>query len=244
MGSNNVQSDGFVGQADETTGSDAFNAQSFLVNQILQQKWTVCVVQVKSVTGGGPTSTPPTVSVQPLVNQVDGQGQATPHGVINGVPVVRMQGGNGAVVVDPLEGDIGIMLVASRDISAVKNTQAQANPGSSRTFDPADGIYLGGILNKTPGPYFQITKDQIVGQFNQGNGFTINAEGINFQGVNMSIKASSSGLALTAGSASITVNNNGSIALVGTDITLNGKVWDTHTHAVSTAPGETGGPVG
>jgi len=228
MGSNDVQSDGFVGQANETTGADSFNAQAFLVNQIISGKWTVCVVKVTAVKGGGPTSAPPTVSVQPLVNQVDGQGQATPHGVINGIPVVRMQGGNGAVVVDPLEGDIGIMLVASRDISAVKNTQAQANPGSTRTFDPADGIYLGGILNKAPGPYFQITKDQIVGQFNQGNGFTINAAGISFTGVNMSIKASSSGLALTAGSASIAVN----------------KTWDTHTHPVSTAPGETGAPVG
>jgi hypothetical protein len=35
----------------------------------------------------------------------------------------------------------------------VKATQAQANPGSGRVFDMADGLYFGGFLNGTPTQY-------------------------------------------------------------------------------------------
>jgi len=58
---------------------------------------------------------PPIVSVQPLVNQVDGQGNPTQHGIINGVPVFRLQGGANAIIADPVAGDIGLLATASRD---------------------------------------------------------------------------------------------------------------------------------
>jgi hypothetical protein len=48
---------------------------------------------------------------------------------------------------DPQVGDIGVVVFASRDISKVKSTQAQANPGSARKFDFADGIYLGAVFS-------------------------------------------------------------------------------------------------
>jgi hypothetical protein len=156
-----IQSDGYLGKLDPTTPPNLFNSLSFLVNQIISGKWTITLALVKSVSGGGTSGQPVIVSLQPMVAMVDGYGNATPHGIINNVPAFRLQGGSSAFIVDPLVGDIGLLACASRDISAVKNNQAPANPGSFREFDPADGLYLGGFLNAEPTQYIQITADGI-----------------------------------------------------------------------------------
>jgi len=126
-----------------------FNILSFLIQQALGRVSTMKVVKVNAVTAD-PNGGPPTVDVQPLVNQLDGQGNATPHGTIFGIPVWRMQAGATAIILDPVIGDIGLLICADRDISAVKAAKAAANPGSLRRFDPADGVYLGAILGASP----------------------------------------------------------------------------------------------
>lgn len=214
-----IQQDGYMGQADPMTQTHIVNALKFFIQQVCNGNWTITIAEVKTVSGGG-VSAPAIVGVQPMVNEIDGYGNATPHGIINNVPVFRLQGGGGAFVVDPVVGDIGILACASSDISAVKNNKAPSNPGSFRTFDPADGMFICGLLNAEPTQYAQVTPDGI---------------SIVFPG-NISIKLSSSGITLQAGSASIVIATNGTV-------TINGLVWDTHTHAVTTAPGETGPPV-
>ena len=126
---NDLTTDGYIGREVETTSGDLFNTLSFLVNQVISGKWTVTLGLVKSVMGGG-IAAPPLVSVQPMVNQTDGQGNPTPHGIINNVPAFRLQGGTGAIIADPVVGDIGLLACAMSDISAVKQTNAPANPGS------------------------------------------------------------------------------------------------------------------
>jgi hypothetical protein len=65
-------------------------------------------------------------------------------------------------------GDIGLMVFASRDISAVitaATTAArnlQVTPGSARMFDYADGLYVGGCLNQMPQNYVQFAAGNIV----------------------------------------------------------------------------------
>lgn len=124
----------------------------FQIQQQIARIATTMTVKVIAVhaSGVGPTGT---VDVQPLVNQIDGRGQATPHGIIFGVPYCRIQGGENAVIIDPGVGDNGLVGFCSRDISSVKATRAQANPGSRRQFDWADAIYIGGMLNGTPTNY-------------------------------------------------------------------------------------------
>ena len=56
----------------------------------------------------------------------------------------------GFALIDPTQGDIGLAIFADRDISSVRANRAQANPGSYRRFDMADGVYIGGILNGMP----------------------------------------------------------------------------------------------
>lgn len=118
-------------------------------------------VQIVSCTNDGGLSPFGFVDVLPLVNQIDGNGNPTPHTTIHNFPYVRIQGGANAIILDPQAGDIGIALFASRDISKVKNTQAQANPGSLRQYDFSDGMYIGGILNGVPQQYIQFSPSGI-----------------------------------------------------------------------------------
>jgi hypothetical protein len=151
---------GYLGTMDVGSLSHEYNLLSFIVQQHIGQMATIELVQVKAVHGGGVAPTG-TVDVQPMVNQIDGAGNPTPHGVIYGVPYFRIQGGTTAVINDPLVGDIGLCAFSSRDISKVKSTGAVANPGSFARFDWADGLYFGAFLGKAPTSYVQTTSAAI-----------------------------------------------------------------------------------
>lgn len=148
-------SGGYIGQQDVADRSGDFNALSFLVKQALGKVNTAAIVKVVAVTNAGALSPVGFVDVQPLVNQTDGAGNAVPHGTLHNLPYFRLQGGSNAIIIDPQVGDIGIAVFANRDISSVKSGKGQANPGSSRRHDMADGIYIGGILNGTPTQFVQ-----------------------------------------------------------------------------------------
>ena len=122
--------------------SSEHNALDLMIRAMLSRVWTATIVQVRAVNAGALT-----VDVQPLVAQVAGDGTAVPHGTIHGAPFMRLQAGGSAILLDPVAGDIGIGLFASRDISSVKASRAAANPGSRRSHDPADCMYVGGLLN-------------------------------------------------------------------------------------------------
>lgn len=135
------------GQQDPADSVGGFNPHAFHINQRLARANTIKVVQVIAVNTDAFT-----VDVQIAVNQLDGQNNATPHGTIYSIPYGWIMGGTNAFQIDPAVGDLGVMAISDRDISAVKNTKAIANPGSLRKFSPSDGIYLFGIpaLNSAP----------------------------------------------------------------------------------------------
>lgn len=217
--SGGVQDDGYLGTVDPTTRENVLNAISSLVSQIINKKWTLTLGLVKAVHGGG-VGLPPTVDVQPMVNDLSGRDQPIEHKTIYGLPVLRLQGGDGAVIVDPKAGDIGLLAFASRDISSVVKNRAPSNPGSLRTFDPSDGMYVGGLLGAAPSRYIQIAEDRVSIVFSDA----------------VKIELSSDGVVVTAGASVLRVGSAGVV-------TINGIAWATHTHAVTTAPGETGPPV-
>lgn len=124
----------------------------FLARQMIAQMETMIPVSVKTVhAGSGSPPAPGTVDVQLLVSLLDGAGNQVKQGIVYGVPYVRPQGGPWAIVCDPAAGDVGIMITAARDISNLSNgvTQQQI-PGSGRQYSYSDGIYVGGVFNKTP----------------------------------------------------------------------------------------------
>ena len=149
----------FAGFQQLASGTDEYNQLDFVVRSILNRIGTATLVQVKKVTAVGEVAPVGFLDVSPMVAMIDGAGKTTPHGIIHNVPYFRLQGGTNAVIIDPVVGDIGIAVFASRDISSVKANKAPANPGSRRTFSYADALYLGGVLNAAPERYIRFKDD-------------------------------------------------------------------------------------
>jgi hypothetical protein len=143
--------------------ADDHAAMTFMTRQLLAKMQTVTLVKVLACTNAGGVTAVGTVDVQPLVTQLAGDGTATLYAPLFKLPYFRLQGGANALILDPQVGDIGMAGFCSRDISAVKKTKAQANPGSLRKYDFADGLYVGGFLNGTPSQYVQFAAGINVG---------------------------------------------------------------------------------
>ena len=212
---------GYVGFRSYQDIDSDFEAQSFLINSIINRLATTAVVRVVRVSNAGEVAPVGLLDVVPMVNQVNGDGDPTEHGVIHNVPYFRLQGGTNAIIIDPQVNDIGIAVFCSRDISAVKRTKATANPGSNRKFDWADALYVGGILNGVPTQYLRTSASGI--DITSPTAITMNAPSITIAGTNITI--------------------NGATAITGT-LTNNGHdVGSTHRHTSSGGVGVGGPPV-
>lgn len=139
--------------------SSDVGAVSAIVRAMMARMDTMKLVMVKKVTGGGEGNPAGTVDVQPLVQQIDGNGYGTDHGIVPGIPWSRLQAGKSGLICDPVVGDIGYVVAADRDTSKVRNTKAVALPGSRRRFKIADGVYAGSILGAAPTCYVLFTPD-------------------------------------------------------------------------------------
>jgi hypothetical protein len=167
------------GQLDPSDTSSGYNRDSFIIKQLLSLMSTAKPVVVKAVDTGAKT-----VDVQPLVKQLDGQGNATSHGVINAVPYLRLQSGKNAVIIDPVVGDKGLMVCCERDISSVFNTKGEANPGSYRKYDHADGVYITGLagMNDDPEQWVKFTNTGIEIADKNNNKLVSSSSGWQFTG--------------------------------------------------------------
>ncbi len=236
---------GYQGSQEPGSAAGEYSALSFLVQQILSRVSTATLVKVTSVTNNGGLSPVGYVDVQPLVNQVDGLGNSVPHGIVHNLPYFRLQGGANAVILDPQVGDIGMAAFGDHDLSAVQSTQAQANPGSGRRFDMADGMYFGGLLNGTPSQYVQFTTTGInvvsptkitctapVIEQDATTSYSINSPNIILNG----------SVSQGAGSYGGTSTWNGNLTIIGI-LKNNGKfVGSTHTHLENGAGNQTNPP--
>lgn len=176
--------EGYFGQRGITDSTSETNALQFLIRQALGEVRTAIPVKIIAVHGGG-VGAAPTVDVQPVVTQVDGQGNQTPHGIIYGLPVSRSQGGAAGIIMDPVVGDVGHMVISDRDTSALRSNEgSQSNPGSFRMHDPADGVYHGAMLNPvTPNRYINMNGPGITLSDEFGNTIITGAAGILINGV-------------------------------------------------------------
>lgn len=249
--------DGYSGQWNPQDSASDFNNVMFAIQQALGSVRTCGPVRVKKVdaTGIGPVGF---LDAEPMVNMLDGAGNAYPHGTIFKLPYFRLQAGGHALIIDPKPDDIGIALVADRDISAVKAARARANPGSFRRFSLADGIYIGGILNKAPEQWVHF-RDDGIHVFSPWR-ITLEAPSIVLEAETVEVNASES---TTVTTPTFTVNGNtvlngsitqgaggggGNVDLIGPmqvqqNVTGNGISLDSHTHSgVQPGGGNTGGP--
>lgn len=132
--------------------SNELTRWSFAFRAAMAEVSTAKPVQVIAVHGGGlgPVGR---VDVQPLVQQIDSDGNVVSLPVIYGLPYLRWQGGHSAVILDPSVGDIGLVCFCDRDVSSVISTASQSPPGSNRRFSLSDGFYVGATLNAVPTQY-------------------------------------------------------------------------------------------
>ena len=145
-----------VGQSNPFSDASEYNTLDFIISRALDDVQTVTVASVQAV-----NTSKQTVDVLVLVNLVTGAGISVPHGVISGLPYMRLQGGTSGIICDPVVGDVGIVVFGSRDLSGVIAAKGAANPGSSRRFSWSDGIFLGGILNTAPVQYVKLASGGI-----------------------------------------------------------------------------------
>ena len=206
-----------------------YNNIVFVINQTLAKMQTATIVKVMACSNAGGVSPVGTVDVLPLVNLIDGSNPPNPtkHTTIFGVPYLRIQGGANALILDPQIGDLGIAVFASRDISKVKSTKAQANPGSWRQYDWADAMYLGGLLNGTPSQYVQ---------FGSGGVTIVSPTAITLQAPSIALVG-----AVAQSGGDVTMAQNLTVA----DVTIgDGTSLHTHIHSGVTAGSDnTGEPV-
>jgi hypothetical protein len=126
---------------------EALRTQALILSLIKDIRTAIPVKVVAVHPGAG---TPPaigTVAVQPLVQAVDGAGKLWSLGVTYGASFCRIQAGATAIVVDPAVGDIGLAIACDRDISSVIAAAGLAGPGSARTHDVSDLVYLYSIVS-------------------------------------------------------------------------------------------------
>jgi len=217
-------------QSPSDTATD-YQVLQFLILQRLLKIQTATVVKVLAVTPAALGALGPlgTVDVLPLVDQVDGAGNAIPHVTLYGRPYVRLQGGANAIVIDPQVGDLGLMVFCARDISSVIVAKQSGPPASARAFSYADGIYVGGMLNGVPTSYLQWLDD---GTLNIVSPVAVN---ITAPEINVTGPVNITG----------TVNANGAIIDHTGEVTdALGKVLGTHIHSgVQTGGSDTGPPV-
>jgi hypothetical protein len=118
----------------------------FLMLSLIKDIRTAIPVEVVAVhPGSGTTLSIGTVDVQPLIQAVSGRGKNRRLWALEqtyGAKFCRVQAGNTALVIDPDVGDIGLAIVCDRDISSVVAAAGLAGPGSSRTHDISDLVYM------------------------------------------------------------------------------------------------------
>ena len=142
----------YVGPGRIVDGNSEYSRMKFVFEQLLDNVSTAIPAKVVSVSADGKR-----VDVQPMVNQLDGGGNAIPHGTVNGLLVWQYRAGVSAVLLAPAVGDCGRVVFCHSDISSVKASGEVANPGSLRKFDYSDGVYLGGLFGDEPEQYIRLS---------------------------------------------------------------------------------------
>lgn len=177
------------------TALNSFNTMTAMADKASARVSVAIPVKVVKVTGGAGALAPGgTVDVQPLVQQIDGYGNGTPHETVYGIPYHRYQGGDTAVIFDPRVGDVGYMIVADRDTSVVKKTLKSSLPGSRRRFSYSDGTYFGVYgSSEAPRQYIRSTDDGLEISDRYGNKIVMSASGIQLISSSGTIKATAGG---------------------------------------------------
>jgi len=193
-----------------SASANSLTSWSFAFRAAMAQVRTTIPVQVVAIHGGG-LAPVGRVDVQPLIQQTDSAGNVMALPVLYGLPYLRWQGGASAVILDAAINDIGLICFADRDVSAIIASGKQSAPGSNRRFSLADGFYMGATLNAQPTQYLWFDSDNGIKLISPN---PIQAIANNGASNPPTVTMNSSGIVLSFGGHSITINSSG-IAIIG-----------------------------
>ena len=144
------------GTGDIYQSSTPFNSNHQQVQKNIQEINTVFLAKIVAVKSSGVNGSK-TVTAQPLICQIDANGNKLTAPNLVEIPHYRIQAGTGALILDPVVGDIGVFVCAKRDISQIKNgTSDPQVPASFRSFNLADSIMIATIHTGTPTTYIHV----------------------------------------------------------------------------------------
>ena len=239
------------GIGDIYQATSPFNANNQQIASNIQKINTVFLAKILSVSTAGVGGTK-TVTAQPLICQIDANGNALPSPKLVEIPHYRVQAGAGAFVVNPHVGDIGVFVCAKRDISKIKNgVNDPQTPASFRSFDLADSIMIATIHTETASTYIYIDPDSGTIEIKAPESLTVNTAiaTINASGSTSinSPETTISGHVTIKGGLSVSGGEgaqvDGSISASG-DITSGNISLQSHVHSGVTSGGSnTGTPV-
>lgn len=134
--------------------SSEANALSYAFKKLLKQNTFIEMVTIESV-----DSDKKTCIIKPLVIGRSASGEQIEPELVYNIPYFRLQMGTSAVIMDPKEGDIGLLLVCDENTAGVKSTNGPAVAPTGQRHSRQYGIYLGGValLNSTPDEYIKFT---------------------------------------------------------------------------------------
>ena len=176
-----------IGDVYQSTSS--FNANNQQINSLLQKINTVFLARILSVKSSGVNGSK-TVVAQPLICQIDANGNALPSPKLVEIPHYRIQAGTGAIILDPIVGDIGVFVCCKRDSSGVKNgTTDPQVPASFRSFDLADSVMIATIRTGTPTTYIHINPETQTIEIKAPSSLTINTPSATLNATNATVNA-------------------------------------------------------
>lgn len=241
---------------DIAAANSEFNALSYMIETLINQNiCTADIVRVVNVTDGY-------VDVLPLITQVDAFDNAVQPAPLYHLPYRRVQGGRAALIIDPVVGDIGLAVYTKRDSSGlIKQQSVPSKPASFRTFNQADGFYIGGFLNQMPEVYLELTQEgtavlsapisvTIYSPDCEVNSSSFKVNTSDFE-VNAALIKLNAGSTQVSGMLNVVggisggggATMSGGITNTGGTVTSNGITLETHTHGgVQSGGSDTGGP--
>lgn len=168
--------------ANPTDYVDEYNGLIYIINSIISNRVRGAeIVKVIANNGDG------TIDVLPVIKNVDASGNAIQETPIFGVKYIEWQYGINAFQAEPAIGDIGLLIVCTKDTKNVKSGIV----GDLGSFELESGIYFGGLkgLNQPATQFIKMDENGIT--ITTPKSLTVNAtEDVVVNGVDVSVNAS------------------------------------------------------
>ncbi len=189
-----------------------YNALNFIITSIIKSTVNTCyAVTVTKVDADNQK-----VTVKPLIAQIDADNNKIELPEIFEIPYFRYSAGRTAVKLNPVAGDIGVLIIFKSDSNNIKTgDNSQILPNTFLNYPLYSGIYIGGMLNNDPENYIEIKDDSIT--INANKKIVINCQ-------TAEINADSE---VNINSSKINLGENASLALINEKIT---DALNQHTH--------------